>query len=103
ARPRSGPDPAATAAAPPGRDCPGWITTGNVGRRMGSGPLRCRTALVDQAARRLGGDTRVAAVRVGPDGQPELFVQRRPADEDDVVVADPAVLEGLDHDLHVRH
>src|SRR5688500_17190940 len=61
------------------------------------------SALVDQAPRGLGRDTRIAAVGVRPDGHAELLVQRRAADQHDVVVPDLAVLEGLDDDLHVRH
>ena len=46
------------------------------------------TALVDQGPRRLGRDAGVPAVGVGPDRRPELLVERRAADEHDVVVAD---------------
>ena len=48
---------------------------------------RLARRFVDQAAGGLGGDPGVAAVGVGADGQPELLVERRAADEDDVVVA----------------
>src|SRR6516165_1964924 len=60
-------------------------------------------APVDEGLGGLGGDRGVAAVRVGADGHAELLVERRPADHDDVIVADPAGLERLDDDLHVRH
>src|SRR5262245_45687256 len=60
-------------------------------------------ALVDEPARSLGSDASVAAIGIGPDGRPELLVQRRAADEHDVVVADALVPKRLDHDLHVRH
>ena len=46
---------------------------------------------------------RVAAVGVGPDGLGEGLVQRRTADQHDVVVADAFLLQRVDHDLHVRH
>src|SRR5690349_14605442 len=46
--------------------------------------------------RRLHGDGRVAAVGVGPDGPPELLVQRRAAHEHDVIVADALLLQGVD-------
>src|SRR5438045_6072127 len=57
------------------------------------------TTFVDQPAGGLGGYARVATVGVRANGQPELLVQGRPADEDDVVVAHPAILEGLDDDF----
>src|SRR6185436_6415503 len=71
--------------------------------RVGTSSGRTGAALVDEPARGLGGHARIAAVRVGADGRPELLVERRATDEHDVVVADAAVLEGLDDDLHVRH
>src|SRR6476620_1801917 len=55
--------------------------------------LRCGTTLVDEAAGRFRSDARIAAVRVGADGQPELLVQGRAADQHDVLLAHPAVLE----------
>src|SRR5687768_3671952 len=61
------------------------------------------TSLVDQAAGRLGGNAGIATVGVRPDRHPELLVERRPAHEDDEVVAQAAILERLDDDLHVRH
>src|SRR5262245_35346822 len=61
------------------------------------------SALVDEPAGRLRGDTGVAAVSIGPDRGPELLVQRRAADEDDVVLADALVLQRLNDHLHVRH
>src|SRR5688500_15762982 len=68
-----------------------------------AGPRIAGTSLVDQAARGLGGNTGVATVGVRPDRHPELLVERRPADEDDEVVAQAAILERLDDDLHVGH
>src|SRR5829696_5680755 len=61
------------------------------------------TALVDKTPGGLRGHAGIAAIGVRPDGQAELLVQWGAADEDDVVVAHAAVLERLDHDLHVRH
>ena len=57
----------------------------------------------DQRLGGLHGDRRVAAVGVGADGLAERLVQRRAADQHDVVVADALVLHRVDHDLHVRH
>src|SRR5262245_42003765 len=97
--------------------CPGWRDAEPMGkvspvawpgtrdRGMGAGAAASGggTAFVDEPPRRLRGDARVAAVRVGTDGHPELLVERRPADQHDVVVADPPIRERLDDDLHVRH
>src|SRR5664279_2160162 len=47
------------------------------------GSSRAGTSLLDEGARHLGGDPRVAAVGVGAAGGPELLVARRAADEDD--------------------
>src|SRR6186713_2444844 len=58
------------------------------------------TALVDESTGRFGGHAGVTAISVRPDRHAELFVERSATDEDDVVVADAAVLERLDHDLH---
>src|SRR5438477_11662324 len=60
-------------------------------------------ALLDQLGGRLDRDRGVAAVRVRADRLAELLVQRSPADEDDVVVADAPLLELAHDDLHVRH
>ena len=65
-------------------------------RRAGSRRRTARsgdagTAFVDEAPGRLGGDAGVAAVGVGADGRAELLVERRAADQDDVVVAHPAL------------
>src|SRR2546423_718661 len=49
-------------------------TRGGRGSRNNSSPL-----LIDQAPRHVGGDPRVAAVRVRPNGRAELLVEWRPA------------------------
>src|SRR5690606_6773549 len=49
----------------------------------------------------LHGHGRVAAVGVGADGLAEFLVQRRAADEDDVIVAKTLFLHRVDDDLHV--
>src|SRR6476660_9735720 len=77
--------------------------TSRVGVRSGCASGRTGAALVDEPAGGLGGDTGVAAIGVRANGSPELLVERRPTDEDDVVLPDAAVLERLDDDLHVRH
>src|SRR5690349_12840128 len=56
------------------------------------------TALVDQPTGRLRGDARVTTVGIRADRHPELLIERRATDEDDVVVAQVAILEGLDDD-----
>ena len=48
-------------------------------------------------------DRGVAAVGIGADRLGERLVQRRAADQHDVVVADALLLQRVDHDLHVRH
>src|SRR4051812_8009491 len=78
------------------------ITRARVWRASGGATSGRGTALVDQASGRLGGDPGVPAIGVRPDGHAEFLVERRATDENDVVVAHPAVLEGLDDDLHVR-
>ena len=55
----------------------------------------------DQRLRRLNRDGRVAAVRIGADRLRELLVERRAADEHDVLVAQTLLLERVDDDLHV--
>src|SRR3954468_16414560 len=67
--------------------------------RPGASGRDAGTALVDEPSGGLGRDPGIPAIGVGADGHPEFLVQRRPADEDDVVVADLPILEGLDHDL----
>src|SRR5215210_4654263 len=64
---------------------------GGTERGLGRG-----TALVDEPSGRLGGNAGVAAIGVRTNRHPELLVQRRSADQDDVVVAHPAVLQRLD-------
>src|SRR6476619_365219 len=76
----------------------GWSCRSVSGRDAGT-----RASLVDQSPGRLGGHAGIAAVGVGTHGHPELLVEWRSPDEDDVVVSDLAILEGLDDDLHVRH
>ena len=59
-----------------------------------------------RAMKRLGGldrDRGIAAIGVGADRLGERLVQRRAADQDDVVVADAVLLQRVDHDLHVGH
>src|SRR6188768_3394664 len=68
----------------------------SVGTRSG----RTGAALVDEPPRCLGGHAGVAAVGIGSHRRPEFLVERRATDQDDVVIADAAILEGLDHDLH---
>src|SRR5262245_7472618 len=58
---------------------------------------------LDELLGGLGGDRGVAAVGVGPDGVTELLVQRRPADEDDELIAQTLLGQRVDDDLHVRH
>src|SRR6188472_601257 len=77
--------------------------TSRVGMRSGRVSGRTGAALVDEPAGGLGGDTGVAAIGVGTDSGPELLVQGRAANQDDVVLPDATVLERLDDDLHVRH
>src|SRR5262245_17892141 len=52
-----------------------------------------RPPLPDQRHGGLDGDRRVAAIRIGADRLAELLVQRRAADQDDVVLADSALHE----------
>ena len=61
--------------------------------RPGQAALARRSSI--ERAGRLGGDAGIAAVGVGADRRAELLVQRRAADQHDVVVADAAVLERL--------
>src|SRR6476619_6332505 len=86
----------ASAPQPTTRTRGATVAPGRSGRDAG-------TSLVDEPPRGLGRDARIATVGIRADGHPELLVERRAADEDDVVVAHLAVLEGLDHDLHVGH
>src|SRR4029079_16881739 len=76
----------------------GWSCRSISGRDAGTG-----ASLVYEAPSRLGRHPGVPAIRVRPDRHPELLVQWRTADEDDVVVTHLAVLERLDDDLHVGH
>src|SRR5262245_52880050 len=63
----------------------------------------CSTASHDERLGGLRGDGCVATVRVRTDRLAELLVQRGATDEDDVVVANALLLQGLDDDLHVGH
>src|SRR5271169_438305 len=66
--------------------------------RRGAGPTSC-----DQPLGRLDCNGGIAAIRIRADGFAEFLVERRAADEDDVVVADPSFLQRIDNHLHVRH
>src|SRR3954452_5259440 len=75
----------------------------SAGTCAGTRSGRTGAALVDQPARGLGRPASVAAIGIGSARRSELLVERRATDQDDVVIADPAVTECLDDDLHVRH
>ena len=77
--------------------------------RGGVHAAHARRGAADVVAARdvvLGGldrDRGVAAVGVGTHRVGEGLVQRRAADQDDIVVADALLLHRVDHDLHVGH
>src|SRR4051812_32051997 len=75
----------------------------SVGTCVGTRSGRTGAALVDEPARGLRGHSGITTVGIGPDRRPELLVERRATDEHDVVIADAAVAQCLDHDLHVWH
>src|SRR3954470_16332804 len=72
------------------------ITSGDLGAPAGDTACQRRpagslgdaagTAFLDERLGGLDGDRRIATVGIAPDRLAELLVQRRPADEDDVVV-----------------
>src|SRR6476469_8466811 len=66
----------------PGAEVVPGASAGRSGRDAGT-----RATLLDQPARRLGGDPGIAAVGIGADRHPELLVERGAADQHDVVVA----------------
>jgi hypothetical protein len=69
-------------------------------------PTRTSRMVVLALDERLGGvdrDGGVAAIGVGADGLAEILVERRAADQHDIVVAHAFLDQRVDHDLHVGH
>ena len=87
-------------------DVPDWTSFADYLDVLDSRPLGVNVAAFVVGHQVLGNlDSRcgVPTIGISADGLAELLVQRCPADQHDVVVANAVLLHRVDHDFHVRH